>query len=202
MTLEEVDGIIRRLRDGVTGGAPLPGNGEVLAALAFLSRHLGQDDGTARVLAARLDEPVPRFDMALADGLLAMRERLRDNMRGCARLREEVLYVPNSIPIQERLSSVLLAVFVTVYAVFSARIDDFYIPGKRTDGLHLHGTAMWLACAASACAVLALLVVVADHYDRRNNERLYRQAGDYLRGLGWCFFVLAMLVSLVTSIRG
>lgn len=106
------------------------------------------------------------------------------------------LYSPNHIPRGERVTNVLLSMALLAYGTFGLWIDDLYLPGKRTSGIHLHGLpakAMYLAMLF-ACA--NLLAVVVDHYDRRNNEHRYRRVAQLTQIGGWTTFVLALVLDL------
>jgi hypothetical protein len=47
---------------------------------------------------------------------------------------------------------------------------------------------------SAATSVLNLLVVVADHFDIRNNESFYRRLAFGTQLVGWVLFGLAILV--------
>jgi len=49
---------------------------------------------------------------------------------------------------------------------------------------------------AFICACLVMLSVVADHYDKRNNETNYKRFADTFRVLGWCFFALSLVLAI------
>lgn len=94
-------------------------------------------------------------------------------------------HVPNHIPRRERVANVLLSVLLFAYCTFGALHDDIYIPGKRSAGVHLHGTPMWVMYAAMLCAVANLMSVVVDHYDERANEIDYKRFARLTQVLGW-----------------
>lgn len=49
---------------------------------------------------------------------------------------------------------------------------------------------------AMICACLVMLSVVADHYDRRNNEISYRVLANLFRFCGWALFVVSLIMAL------
>jgi len=104
-----------------------------------------------------------------------------------------LLHTPNEIPAGERWSSVGLSVFLLLYGGWGVGRNDLYVPGKRGPGVHLHDGAAWLLFAAMICASAVMLSVVADHYDRRDNERHYRAFATWFRWLGWVCAGLSML---------
>ena len=50
--------------------------------------------------------------------------------------------------------------------------------------------------AAMMSAVLVMLTVIIDHYDRRDNEQMYRSISSFLKFTGWTFYILAYLMPL------
>jgi hypothetical protein len=105
-------------------------------------------------------------------------------------------YRPNQIPPEKRAFHIATAVILITYGVISLAIDDMYLPRRRRrPGTHLHGAAVVLAFAAILCASGALLTVVVDHYDRRDNERHYRTAALALQVTALVLFVAAILVN-------
>jgi hypothetical protein len=72
--------------------------------------------------------------------------------------------------------------------------NDLYLPSKRSRGMHLHDTPAWIMYGAIICACLAMLSVVIDHYDRRNNERHYRLFADVFEYIGWGLFGFSLLI--------
>ena len=105
-------------------------------------------------------------------------------------------YVPNEIPAGTRVQNTLISIALMTYGAFGLWINDLYIPGKRSKGIHLHGIAAWVMYGAFLGACLALLSVVVDHYDRRNNELQYKQFTDACRYVGWGLFILSLIIEI------
>lgn len=104
-------------------------------------------------------------------------------------------YLPNHIPAGERLSLAALSLLLLMYGIYGVWTNDLYLPAKR-GGIHLHDLSAWTMLGAFVCAFLCVLVLVADHYDRRDNELNYWRAGRVVRGLGWTCFVLSLVISV------
>ncbi len=104
-------------------------------------------------------------------------------------------HTPNHISLGERVFHVLLSLFLIGYGSLGFLADDLYLPGKRR-GVHLHGAPALLMLIAMLLASAALLSVVVDHYDRRDNERYYRFFARVGEGAAWTFFALALLLDL------
>lgn len=99
-------------------------------------------------------------------------------------------YVHNQVPLKTRVFRLLGSLGLIAYGILGVVIDDIVIPGKRT-AFHLHGLPAWLMALAMACAAIWLLALVIDHYDRRNNEAIYRAIEEWARKLGWILAGLA-----------
>lgn len=95
-------------------------------------------------------------------------------------------YTPNQIPLGTRILRTLGSLGLIAYGILGVVIDDVVIPGKR-NSMHLHGLPAWLMALAMACAAITLIAVVVDHYDRRNNEPVYRRLENWVGKLGWVF---------------
>ena len=102
-------------------------------------------------------------------------------------------YQPNQIPLKERILCCVLSVILISYGIVGLVNDDLYIP-RRHGGFHLHGFPMILMIIAMACASIAMLLVVIDHYDRRDNERYYRQVSLIVQGIAWSCFVVSLVM--------
>jgi hypothetical protein len=106
-------------------------------------------------------------------------------------------YTPNHIPEGERAKCLLFSVGLIIYGTFGVYIDDLYVPGKRSKGLHFHGVPCWVMYFAFLFAALNLLSVVVDHYDKRNNETNYKKFAKVTRRIGWLLFFVALLLDLL-----
>ncbi|MDO6388478.1 hypothetical protein [Uliginosibacterium sp. 31-12] len=110
-------------------------------------------------------------------------------------------FKPNSFSLKERLANSALALFLIFYGVWGLYLDDLWIPGKRSTGIHLHGQPAWLMFLAFVCGAAVLLATVIDHYDNRNNEERYITFKKAAKISGWVFFVAAMLLHLTIIFR-
>jgi hypothetical protein len=106
-------------------------------------------------------------------------------------------YLPNQIPRGELASHIILSPLLLAYGTYGVWANDLYMPGRRSRGIHLHDSPAWVMYGAILCACLVMLSVVADHYDRRNNETSYRFFAALFTGIGWTLFVLSLLFDFV-----
>lgn len=90
-------------------------------------------------------------------------------------------------------STLLLA-----YGTYGVWVNDLYLPSKR-GGLHLHDLPAWAMYGAIVCACLVMLLMIVDHFDRRENEFNYWFVGRVLKGLGWIFFAASFVLAMLQS---
>ncbi|PBQ34905.1 hypothetical protein CNR22_13825 [Sphingobacteriaceae bacterium] len=105
-------------------------------------------------------------------------------------------YTPNHIPTGERIKCLFFSIGLLAYGTFGLYIDDLYIPGKRSRGLHFHGIPCWIMYFAFLFASITLISVVIDHYDKRNNETNYQKFTLATRRIGWALFFVAIILDL------
>jgi hypothetical protein len=104
-------------------------------------------------------------------------------------------YVPNHIPLRERVFYTTGAVALFAYGLHGLRVNDLILPlfGRRR-GLrliHLQGAPALIVWVAMFMVCLGLLSVVIDHYDRRNNQERYDE-----------FLFLAIMAAIVIGFLG
>jgi len=115
---------------------------------------------------------------------------------------------PNRIPLNERISAIVLSSVLMGYSIYGVYKDDFLIIWRHTrimrrrsepmHGSHVHGLSAWLVFAALVCLTIALLSIVVDHYDKRDNEIKYKQINRVAVIAGIVFFVLAFIIGIYT----
>lgn len=112
-------------------------------------------------------------------------------------MRKHSFHTPNHIPIEQRFQNVAFSLLLFTYGTYGVWVNDLYVPGKRSRGIHLHDVPAWIMYGAVLCACLVMLSVVVDHYDKRNNETNYKAFADTFRFLGWGFFVLSLIMAII-----
>ena len=114
-------------------------------------------------------------------------------------------YKPNSVPVRERLARIALSAALVLFAVIALLADDFWIPtGKANSGpgIHLHGTAVWIMGGAIVCACVVILCTVVDHYDKRDNEHVYKTVEMLFTVAGFGAFFSALILHALTIMTG
>jgi hypothetical protein len=110
-------------------------------------------------------------------------------------------YNPNHIPPEDRLFNFIAASSLLIYGTYGLWIDDLYIPGKRSRGIHLHNVPAWVMYGAIVCACIVMIIVIFDHYDKRDNEYQYKQLSEAFRFFGWGFFGLSLVIDLILKVK-
>jgi hypothetical protein len=105
-------------------------------------------------------------------------------------------YVPNVVPIKDRIAKSFFAFILILWAIYGAIANDLSLPTKR-QAMHLHGVAMWLMCVAFVMTAANLISWVVDHYDQRDNERQYRTFRAYSKVIGYLLFGMALVSAIV-----
>ena len=94
-------------------------------------------------------------------------------------------------------ASIALSAALILFAVIALLADDFWIPtGKANSGtgIHLHGTAVWMMGGAIVCACVVILCTVVDHYDKRDNEHVYKKVEMLFTLAGFGAFFSALIL--------
>lgn len=112
-------------------------------------------------------------------------------------MEKHINYTPNHIPANERILNLVFSILLAGYGAYGVFVNDLYIPGKRSKGIHLHDVPAWIMYAAIICACLVMLSVIVDHYDKRNNETNYKLFANIFRYMGWGFFVLSLVMAII-----
>ena len=73
---------------------------------------------------------------------------------------------------------------------------------RRNVIAEFHDGPAWLMVGAFVCGALVLLSVVVDHYDRRDNELIYRTFRWIVVRMGWCLFAASLASHLYLFFSG
>jgi formate hydrogenlyase subunit 3/multisubunit Na+/H+ antiporter MnhD subunit len=106
-------------------------------------------------------------------------------------------YKPNQISKETRDLYLVLSIGLLLYVLGALYFDSLYIPGsryRRNSGIVFHGESLWIVCSSILCIIANLVSVIADHYDRRNNERSYNRFAMLTFCLGLGLFFLALIL--------
>lgn len=104
-------------------------------------------------------------------------------------------YIANIISPWHRYVNIFLSISVLSYAIYGLIVGNLIIPAKRGKYVELYGLASYVMFLAALFSAAYLLSFVFDHYDKRNNEKIYRKSQRYFYRCAWGTFCCAFLVS-------
>jgi hypothetical protein len=102
---------------------------------------------------------------------------------------------PNSFSLGERVFNFVLSLVLLAHGASGFIYNRLDVsPPKQRLAIHLRDGPAWLMAAAMIVGACVLLSVVVDHYDKSNNENIYRLFRRSAVALGLCL-VAASLAS-------
>ncbi|WP_248440956.1 hypothetical protein [Vibrio cholerae] len=107
-------------------------------------------------------------------------------------------YKPNVIPKNIRILFLSIAAGLVLYGLFGINHGEIYLPSKRGHGVTFIGDSIFVLFGSFVVLAICCIIIVMDHYDKRNNEHLYDLA---LKGLGYvslAFFIAACIWNLAS----
>lgn len=109
----------------------------------------------------------------------------------------KITYKPNHIPEKERNAYIILSCALFYFGTVGLVNDELWIPSRKLTlnpmpDTHLHGETVTYLCCAMFCAVANMVSIVADHYDKRDNEINYKIFSRITQTVGWIFFSISV----------
>lgn len=107
------------------------------------------------------------------------------------------LYTPNHISLKKRLLALISILALAALSLHTLITQHVTLPfgGKRYGGLiDFDGWEIWLPIASFVFALLALLTLIIDHYDKRFNEYRYQKALKTFTSLAVACYLSAPLI--------
>ncbi len=105
-------------------------------------------------------------------------------------------YKPNTVPAFTRLKNLFSSAALLAYGTYGLWINDLYIPGNRSAGVHLHDLPAWVMFGAFFSACVVMISACIDHYDKRNNEIKYKKLSNTFQQIAWGFFLLSISMQI------
>lgn len=105
-------------------------------------------------------------------------------------------YVPNTVPRSIRIGNLILAFVLILLGGYGIWNEELYLPLGRRSEVTLYGDATYVAMVSFIFGALYFLLEIFDHYDKRNNEHVYKQFRIIFRGFAFMAFVVAIIVNL------
>ena len=115
-------------------------------------------------------------------------------------------YKPNSVPLDDRIKLSIISILIIGYGSYGLYKNDILIAfrtGRRFHrgpmlGNHFHNFSAWLVFIAIVCVAGSMIITIADHYDKRDNEIKYKQFARTAVIAGVAIFVLAFIIGIYT----
>lgn len=198
--LDEIARLIERLRRSLaTPGVAIPGNAALSAAIDQLGRLTDKATPYPELKMA-IDRENVVLSLRMAELMETLLAQARQSVATDPGKQRALAYQPNRIPAEERWNNFFAAFALLAYGAVSLYLDDFFLPSKRGNGIHIHGFPVLVMFVAVICATVVLLLTLIDHYDRRDNERHYQITAKYFRAAGWTLFGLSLLIHVAGNI--
>lgn len=100
-------------------------------------------------------------------------------------------YIPNQVSLFDRTLTVIVSLSVLAYVINGLIFDGLIIASKRS-AITLHGYPIYFMLVAAIFFAVSMLAYVLDHYDRRNNEIIYRKVQTYAFRLSFAIALIGM----------
>ena len=110
-------------------------------------------------------------------------------------------YIPNEIPLKNRVTNALLSLSIILYGSYGLYIDELWVPVAKRTSIVLSGVSALLMFIAILCAAVMFIAEVVDHYDKRDNEHTYYKVALYFKNIAYVVFGIAVIVGLSMGAR-
>ncbi|SEL62395.1 hypothetical protein SAMN05216262_11566 [Colwellia chukchiensis] len=113
---------------------------------------------------------------------------------------KQIEFTPNHIPKSTRIFNVLWGLGLIVLAAYAWFVGPITIPGKgNSSGLTYEGNALIIFSIAAVIGAINLFLTIVDHYDKRDNEYLYKNASKYCTCLAVVLVIVASVIQFVDN---
>ena len=108
-------------------------------------------------------------------------------------------YTPNHVPLESRIYRSICILFLLFYGAYGLFTGELYLVYGRGE-ITLFANAVYVAFISFVVGSLYFALGIIDHYDKRNNEHVYRRLEAILKGLAFLIFITALGVNVVYTI--
>jgi hypothetical protein len=85
-------------------------------------------------------------------------------------------YTPNKVPRRKRIFGGIWSSLIVIYGVIGLYYGQLWIPGLgAASGVVFTGNSLIVLLIAIGLSCCNLLLPIADHFDKRNNEHIYKK---------------------------
>jgi hypothetical protein len=109
-------------------------------------------------------------------------------------------YIPNHVSIKRRIVKLILIFVLITYGGYGLLKGELYLAYGRGD-VTLYGNATYIAFVSFLVGSAYLALGIIDHYDKRNNEHVYRRLEAILKGFSVLILLTALFTNLVYTIE-
>lgn len=106
---------------------------------------------------------------------------------------------PNFINLKTRIFLAVSSLFLLVFIVLEVAIGYTFVPGKR-GGILLSGIPTLMIATAAGSLLIAAVLTIIDHYDKRPNEATYQSVKSFCYRAALVLFLLAPIVEIVENL--
>ncbi len=106
-------------------------------------------------------------------------------------------YIPNEVPLKNRVTNAAYSAGIIIYGGHGIYTNDFYLPTKTGNGLHLTDGAAIVMFLAIICAAAMMITEIVDHYDKRDNERKYFEFAHMAKYSAYTCFFTAIVIAFI-----
>ncbi|GHB76547.1 hypothetical protein GCM10008107_27580 [Psychrosphaera saromensis] len=109
-------------------------------------------------------------------------------------------YIPNYIPTKKRIEKLILIIVLLAYGGYGLFKGELYLAYRQGE-VTLYGNAIYIAFSALIVGIAYLALGIIDHYDKRNNEHVYRRFEAILKGFAVLILLTAIFANYISTIK-
>lgn len=109
-------------------------------------------------------------------------------------------YLPNDVPLKSRVTNLVLIFLLLSYGAFGLYKGEMFF-AYRSSEVTLYGNALIIALVSFLLGCAYLTLAIIDHYDKRNNEHIYRRLEAIFKGFSALIFVVALVANLAYTVE-
>ncbi|GFD92349.1 hypothetical protein KUL156_14410 [Alteromonas sp. KUL156] len=109
-------------------------------------------------------------------------------------------YIPNKVSLENRVFKLCIILFLLLYGSYGIFTGELYLAFGRGE-VTLLGNAVYVAFFSFVVGSLYLALGIADHYDNRNNEHVYRRLEAILKGLALLMLLTALGINFAYTVE-
>ncbi|WP_289032009.1 hypothetical protein [uncultured Paraglaciecola sp.] len=113
---------------------------------------------------------------------------------------EDKDYFPNHVPLKNRVTSLIFIFLLLGYGAHGLYKGELFL-AYRSSEVTLFGNALVIALISFLMGCAYFTLTILDHYDKRNNEHIYRRLEAIFKGFSALIFVVALVVNYAYTVE-